>query len=75
MYSERGKEEIKLCQREREEEKISLLSLLPPNSLVISIGSFFFLLYLFYFVFVFTFVIFALFILFCHGDGYKHTPN
>ena len=28
-----------------------------------------------YFDFVSSFIIFALFIIFCHGDGYKHTPN
>jgi hypothetical protein len=33
--------------------------------------------FLFYFVFVSSFIIFALFTLFCRGDGdgYKHTPN
>ncbi len=87
MYAERGREEIKLCQREREEEKISLLSLLPPNSLVIFIH-FYWLIFNTIFILIFhssfyfilslavsSFVIFALFILFCHGDGYKHTPS
>ncbi len=27
------------------------------------------------FIFASSFILFALFILFCHGDGYKHTPK
>jgi hypothetical protein len=64
-------------------KNIFLLSFLPPNFLLIFISFYcsliwtHFILCFFFILFIFaaSFIIFALFTLFCHGDGYKHTPN